>query len=877
MVRAWPLVGRREELALVADQLRRGASSGVVVAGAAGVGKTRFATEVMLAAERERCATAWSTATTAAATIPFGALAHLLPVPVSGATGPLDLLRSAGRALEERAGGRRLMLAIDDAHLLDAASAVFTHQLASTTTAFVVATIRSGAPVRDPILALWKDGLTHYVELQPLAEAEARQLLALALDGEVESATMLRLWEATRGNALFLRELVTEGLDRHMLTAATGVWRWTGALAPGARLAEIVQMRIGTLAAAERDALELVALAEPLGASLVDRLVPRGGLERLQRRGVVTLERSDRRVNVRLVHPLYGEVLRGPTLPRRALAARLAGALADAGARRREDLLRLATWRLDGGLTGAPGLLAAAAHRAWASSDPILAARLATAAVDAGGGFEARYALALALRAQEHFLEADELLADLAPDARDRHERVRVADARAAGLWGRGMSAEAAKLLLDAEAEASERDTRDELAASRATVLAFSGQTTACLAVARPILARPAAGDRPRLRAGLAAVIALCLTGGADEAHALVTELRESALRLSDELPFVAGQLLAAHTLALALAGHLDDVHGEARAEYERALAERAHEPLELWALMLGRVMLGQGALPQARSLLQEAATLFAEADPIGLGTACLALLAQACAQAGDRVAAESALARATAAIRPGFHIFGADLGLARAWTAASEGDLSAAGREALSVADAAHAAGHYAYAALALHELARLGDAGTAAGRLRELVDTVDGPLIKIYAAHAEALAADDGSGLDRSGSAFETIGAQLLAAEAFAEASSTHRQQGRRASSARSATRAAGLLERCGNPRTPALASLTHIASLTRREREVASLAASGLSNQAIADRLVVSVRTVEHHLEHAYQKLGVNRRSELALHLGMPHADA
>ena len=52
----------------------------------------------------------------------------------------------------------------------------------------------------------------------------------------------------------------------------------------------------------------------------------------------------------------------------------------------------------------------------------------------------------------------------------------------------------------------------------------------------------------------------------------------------------------------------------------------------------------------------------------------------------------------------------------------------------------------------------------------------------------------------------------------------------------------------------------------SLTAREREVASLAASGLSNQGIAARLVVSKRTVENHLQRAYHKLGVTTRSEL-----------
>src|SRR5207253_8138701 len=75
----WPLIGRGAELAFVADAIAAGECGGIVLAGGAGVGKTRLASEVVRAAAGQRCATEWVAATRAGASIPFGSFAHLLP------------------------------------------------------------------------------------------------------------------------------------------------------------------------------------------------------------------------------------------------------------------------------------------------------------------------------------------------------------------------------------------------------------------------------------------------------------------------------------------------------------------------------------------------------------------------------------------------------------------------------------------------------------------------------------------------------------------------------------------------------------------------------------------------------------------------------
>jgi DNA-binding CsgD family transcriptional regulator len=53
-----------------------------------------------------------------------------------------------------------------------------------------------------------------------------------------------------------------------------------------------------------------------------------------------------------------------------------------------------------------------------------------------------------------------------------------------------------------------------------------------------------------------------------------------------------------------------------------------------------------------------------------------------------------------------------------------------------------------------------------------------------------------------------------------------------------------------------------------LTAQERRVATIAANGLTNKEIAERLYVSVKTVDHHLSSIYRKLGVNSRRGLML---------
>jgi DNA-binding NarL/FixJ family response regulator len=155
-------------------------------------------------------------------------------------------------------------------------------------------------------------------------------------------------------------------------------------------------------------------------------------------------------------------------------------------------------------------------------------------------------------------------------------------------------------------------------------------------------------------------------------------------------------------------------------------------------------------------------------------------------------------------------------------------------------------------------------GPAAAALPRLTTLAALT--PRAVVAAAHARALADSDAESLLKAAESWSRLGDLVAAGDAAAQAADAHRRLGRQGSALGAAAIAQNLAARSG-ARTSALANAVRPLPLTPREREIASLAARGLSNKDIAERLTVSVRTVEGHLYRAGLKLGVSERSALA----------
>jgi DNA-binding NarL/FixJ family response regulator len=875
----WPLVGRQEELALVDRALAASGTSGLVLAGAAGVGKTRLARAALAAAEARGCAARWAVATRAAASIPLGAVAHLLPAVDAAAMDRFELFRRAAAHVVAGAGGARLALGVDDAHLLDDASAALLHMLAAAAGAFVVVTVRSGVPAPDPVVALWKDGVAERVEVQALGRGEADELVGVALRGQVDGTTLRELWEHTRGNPLFLRELIAGGLDSGALSWSAGVWRWAGPVTAAPRLVELVEAGLGRLDPEERDLLELLAFGEPLGAGLLERLVAAPVLASAERKGLLSVEQFGQRVEVRPVHPLYGEVVREQTgsIRQRLMRRRLADAVEAAGGRRAGDLLRVVTWRLGaGGPTATPGQFILATRQAMALFDYRLAERLARAAAEAGGGLEAEYLVGEALLALGRVGEAELVLRELEPRGESDRQRTQFAITRAFTLyWALNLPAQARKVLQQAQAVVSEPESRDELAASYAGFLLYGGSCTDALRAVTQTLDRPGTGDRAVLQALLVATPALFLGGRSGQAIAAARRGLDLARRLGEEAvaPWAHLQLSVNMGNAYLAAGRLDEAEALAEEGYRDALSRPWPVEKSIWAGWRGQAARARGQLRPALHWLREAAAEGQVGVPLPYMPLIFGEIAHAAALLGDLPEAEAALAKAEGYTAESARIFQLWVALARPWVAAARGQPSTAVTLALDLAERARAQGQVIFHVLALHDVARLGQPGRVAAALRQAVDGVEGQLAPVYAAHVSALAARDGPAVDAVASAFAGIGATLLAAEAAAEAAHAHRAAGHQSSARAAARKARALAAACDGARTPALDLLRQQPSLTLREHEIAGLAARGLPSRVIAERLVISVRTVDNTLHQVYGKLGLTNRAELGAALDPP----
>jgi ATP/maltotriose-dependent transcriptional regulator MalT len=318
---------------------------------------------------------------------------------------------------------------------------------------------------------------------------------------------------------------------------------------------------------------------------------------------------------------------------------------------------------------------------------------------------------------------------------------------------------------------------------------------------------------------------------------------------------------------ALTCAGWLGEAETLARASYRQAVADEATEAQGAFAMSLARTLLQRGAVGEAERFARVGVGLLRDRRSPFIIRLALMPLAHASALLGRPDEARATLREIDELGLPANALQGPELLQIRAWAEIVAGDIPGGQRLLREAAAMAAEGGELVYQGAALHDLARTGRAKEALPGLEELAGLVEGPLIQARASHAAALVGGNPEALEAVSASFEQMGADLLAAEAAADAAVAWRkaQDPRRATAAE--RRMSALADRCEGARTPALATSGLARGvLTARELEIARLAAEGVPNREIAERLFLSLHTVQNKLHVTYDKLGVEGRAEL-----------
>ncbi len=861
-----PTVARREHLARGITAVETG--PGVVICGDIGVGKTHLAHRVARSASMEGRKLIALSATAARRHVALGAIEPLLGPPERS----VDRLAyvSAVRAIERlgSAPGESPLVQVEDAHLLDVASADVLAASCRAGWITLLITMYDDVSAPESITGLWRDQVVERIDLGPFTVGEVEDYLGETLGGGVSRELLTKAWAASTGNPMLITEAVRSALDEGALALADGGWIWEGPVRPSARLVQLVRDDLERMDDAQRDVIDAVALGGSIALDRIDRLGPGDALDRLVDSGLACVEVNHHdgvhgpRARVR--HQLLADAvceLVGP-VRRKRLFDRLFGVTGDGIdavlGEPPAELVRLAVWALgcDVGIDG--GVLLAAARAAAAVGDHARSVHLASAALDQLQPSDERRIDALVVRAvARRFCHEPELARRDIDEALDvLRERSTTGDDQTLARW-----VEAAELSADihqyagddpamAQAVLEEALTvvdvhrhhdphgryRRALTAGRMTRTGWAGRHLGSSEPALTLLSDRSSTDEDRLRVAAPTAMGLALKGRLDTALAITTGRLAEPREVLGASPGTFGSLASAHFVVLAWRGDLDDLGAFLeRLDEIDGPYPRVHAGMQLHRRGLYAILRGQRS--EAVDLLRSAAQRLEVDDPHGMRASVLGYAALASACLGDATTAKALRAEARATPLRAIRVAGADLdlaiGMVGVWLGepdALEGLLALAERCAREGLLLTRLNVLYSVAASAWFVHGDVDLASSVSAPLDAVASEVDGELAALRRAQVRAMAAGDRSTVDRLVPALSDRGIWV--------------------------------------PVAPAQVSLS------RRQREVATLAAQGLSSRDIADRLFVSVRTIDTHLSHVFAKLGINSRLDLAEALASQH---
>ncbi|GAB2997422.1 LuxR family transcriptional regulator [Streptomyces pseudoechinosporeus] len=917
--------GREEELAFVGvrfDALARGHGGIVCVEGSPGSGKTRLLAQAWSIAARRGLRVFWGGADPDGQFVPLGPLLDGLlsgPEPLFD----VDKLRDLGAApeqrfwllqevqdrLEQAALGTPLVIVLDDVQWLDDMTLLALRTLSARLSAHAIlwlVAVRSGAgtPGVRATLARLEQAGAHRLGLGPLSDTAVAQITADVL-GAAPDAGTLSVARRAEGVPLLLVELLRDMRDEHSVIVEDDVARLAGGRLP-ARFQASVRRRLDRLSEPTR---EIVRTASAVGRTItVDLLAelldkPTATLISSVQEAIdadLFVERDDRLV---FRHDLIREAVEGslPLSVLRALRCQAADVLLARGASVTEAAALLVDSAKPGDRKAVDMLRAAAAE--LSTSAPSSARELSRRALELTSGEDPQRPAIVAetmlflwqtgQAAQARALAATALPGSMRPEA---EARVRLGLARVSNQYDFTEAAHQART--GADLVGIPPSLRAQLLALRCLNLSMVGDFQATdQAVSEALEAAASARDKAA-EATAIAVDSLVRFHRMDWDGAF--ERVDRAAALAAEVGFE-HSLWVPEALWKAFLLNAAGRSAEALAESETGVRESRRQnqaaAMGLWLMNRSRVLLDAGRLEDARA---EAEAASAMTDELGMGGnfadgTLLYTLLRVALHTNDREAARAYAADAKRMLSdPAILIRNVgswllalvadaedDSGRAMALLDESFGTFGSEGPSLASPDDPADAP---VFVRMALRAGALERAAAVVAVAERRTALNPGYPLLEAAATHARGLLDNDLVPLLRAVELYKGIPRLLPRASAHEDAG--RKLAARRvvyavphldaaldlyteAGAERDAARVRRRLRAAGAPRRrpSSKGSVKVWPELTASEVAVIRLVAQGLTNRRTAEDLAISPHTVSSHLRHAFTKLGVTSRVELA----------
>lgn len=876
--RRWSSLVRQEILGAIVAHLHDPALYGAAIIGPRGVGKTTMAHGVE--ARIQGTTHVINIFGTGSATdSPYGALSVLMAT-LSGyeSESPTTTMHKLTELIKQEAQGRPTVIMLDDLPGIDTESVGLLVQLLMTGTVKLLVMARSLSELPDDLAWMIKDGRLATERVNDFTRAETRTLLKKALDGPVAESVVSSLFELSAGNPLVLQALVHENLTRGALRKRGVVWVLEGPRQEATEniLDDLVEARLLGLPQSARTDLEKLALLRTVSLSVALQVLGTDVVSELEELSLLSVSPGPNSL-VSFTEPFMGESLRerlSPVEKAQRFQEMSQVITLDPAAVDKHHLLAFAAWANDAGLSLKPKTALAAAQAALVSFDPQLAL-----ACSAGIPREhPRAVKAAQIRSRAYHLLANYPLAVTALDSIDPQNLAHLSLKKYSSwacalisslLWvPEGYSRiEAVLAVLDAriaaahtEADRKDEDLKKAEKYRRLAYFEFQVHRGEFALVAQELEdgSRDPSDRSYRLNCASLLVLVLAVTGRELDAIALSEAINLEAAEYDLVLRM---REWSVHGIFFGLIWTGQWRACESLVKHAAEISSMTRHGGGVMELALGIVYAYTGRAEQAADMLLIAAAQLEVRDTYNSSALVYSALAFSCAQLDDLPNAHSYLAKARE-LEPWTLWVNRSLAEFFQLMALRWFEDPSAIEKLMARGEADRAKGRFATASMNLFGAATYGKDEVFL-LLEEVSLMRQGPMAAIKLALARAYQSQSAAMALAAADMAHNLELPAVESRCVITALEIAHIAGDLTESREAQHRLELLVSQV--PVLP-LVPNNSVVPLTIRERQIVALASRGLANREIADRIGVSIRTVEGHLYQVFAKLGITSRSEL-----------